>query len=74
MWAGFRLGSGQAYSPEWLLRVPSGFLMAGLCVAGGLFLGVHAAREFAEGIKGWKKLLFALGLLIPGTVFFRLSV
>ena len=69
MWAGFHLGSGQAISPEWLLRMPSGFLIAGLCMAGGLFLGVYAGKEFAEGGKGWRKrTLVALAMLLTGEI------
>ena len=65
MWVGFSLGSGHARSPEWLLRMPSGFLMAGLCAAGGLFLGVYAGREYAEDGKGWwKRGLTAVALVM----------
>jgi len=75
MWAGFRLGSGQANSPEWLLRVPSGFLMAGLLFAGGLLIVVPAGKAFAEGDKGWlKKTLIAASLLVPGAVILSLAV
>jgi len=75
MWAGYRLGSGQGYCPEWLLRVPSGFLMAGLLFAGGLFQGYHAAMEFAENSKGWRKrTLIALGMLMPGGVIISLAL
>jgi hypothetical protein len=41
LWAGFRIGSGQTHDLSWILRMPSGFLMAGLCLAGGLLLGVY---------------------------------
>ena len=75
MWSGYRLGSGQAHSPEWLLRMPSAFLMAGLLSAGGLFLVVHAAREFAEGEKGWwKQTLAALTMLVAGAALAMLGM
>ena len=67
MWAGFLLGSDQVYSPAWLLRMPSGLLMGGLCLAGGLFLGVYAGQEFAKGHRGWwKRMLVALAKLVAG--------
>ncbi|MDR2819946.1 MAG: hypothetical protein LBB60_05400 [Desulfovibrio sp.] len=49
LWTGFRTGSGQVHDPVWILRMPSGVLMGGLLLGGGLFLGVHAAGEFADG-------------------------
>ena len=67
LWAGFRLGSGRAHPPELLLRMPSGLLMGGLLLGGGLFLGLHAAKEFADGGGEWKKrMLAALAMLVPG--------
>ena len=69
MWAGFCLGTGQTQSMVLILRVPSGILMGALCLAGSLFLGVHAGREFAVEGKGWRKKVFvALALLILGGV------
>ena len=52
MWAGYCLGSRYVQDMTLILRMPAGFLMAGLLAASGLFLGVHAAREFAEGGNG----------------------
>jgi cell division protein ZapA (FtsZ GTPase activity inhibitor) len=75
MWAGFHMGSGHAQSPVWLLRVPSGVLMGGLFLAGGLFLGVRAGSEFAEVGKGWKKsMAFALAMLVAGGVIVSLAL
>ena len=69
MWAGFCLGSGQVQSMALILRMPSGILMGALCLAGSLFLGVHAGREFAEEGKGWrKKALVALAMLVVGGI------
>jgi hypothetical protein len=43
--------------------------MGGLLLGGGLFLGVHAAKEFADGGGKWKKrMLVALAMLIPGAI------
>jgi hypothetical protein len=75
LWAGFCIGSGQAHPPELMLRMPSGILMGGLLLGGGLFFGVHAARVFADGGGEWKKrMLVALVMLIPGGVMVSLSL
>jgi hypothetical protein len=67
MWAGFCIGSGQARPPAFLFKMPSGILMGGLCISGGIFLGVNAAKDFAEGGKRWRKVMcMALGLLVSG--------
>ena len=72
LWAGFQIGSGQGRETAWILRVPSGILIGGLLLGGGLFLGVHAAMAFAEGEKAWKrKILVALVMLVPGGAVFR---
>jgi hypothetical protein len=71
MWAGFLLGTGEMNTPVWLLRMPSGFIMAGLCMAGGLYLGVHAGWAYADEAKGWlKKAFVALVMLIAGGAVF----
>lgn len=70
MWAGFRIGSGQPHDLLLILRMPSGALMGGLALAGGLCLGVHAAREFAEGERTQRKELFVtVLLLVAGSMF-----
>jgi hypothetical protein len=75
LWAGFHIGSGQAHDPVRILRVPSGLFMGGLCLVGGLFLGVHAARVFADGGGEWKKrMLAALAMLIAGGVMVSLAL
>jgi hypothetical protein len=75
LWAGFHAGSGQAYDPAWILRMPSGLLMGGLLLGGGLFLGVHAARGFADGGGEWKRrMLAALAMLVPGGVMVSLAL
>jgi hypothetical protein len=69
LWAGFQIGSGQRRDTAWILRMPSGISIGGLLLGGGLFLGVHAARAFAEGGKKWKKAaLIALDMLIAGGI------
>jgi hypothetical protein len=75
LWAGWRIGSGQAHPPELLLRVPTGMVMGGLCVAGGIFLGACAAKEFSEGHSGWRKrMLTALAFLLPGAGVFSFAL
>ena len=75
MWAGYSIGSGQARVPALILRMPSGLLMGGLALAGGLFLGVRAGKEFAEGGKGWRRtILIALALLLAGGAVFSLAL
>jgi hypothetical protein len=75
LWAGFCIGSGQAQPLALWLRMPSGVLMAGLCLATGLFLGVYAGREFAEGGKGWwQRMLVALVMLATGGILTGLGL
>ena len=75
LWAGFRIGSGRAHDPAWIPRMPSGLLMGGLLLGGGLFLGLHAAKEFADGGGEWKKrMLAALAMLIAGATLAGLGV
>jgi hypothetical protein len=75
LWAGFHIGSEQGHNPAWILRMPSGILIGGLLLGGGLFLGVHAAREFAEGGGEWKKMmLIVLVMLIAGGALAGLGV
>lgn len=75
LWAGFCIGSGQAHDLSWVLRMPSGFLIAGLCLATGLFCGFVAAKSFAGAEKGWyKTALAATAFLVTGGVIFGLAV
>jgi hypothetical protein len=75
LWAGFCLGSGRVHPPELLLRMPSGIVMGGLCLAGGVFLGIHAAKDFSEGRSGWqKRMIVALVMLVPGGIVFSLAL
>jgi hypothetical protein len=74
LWAGFQIGSGQGHHPAWILRMPSGLLVGGLLLGGGLFLGVHAAKEFADGGKWKKRMLVALAMLVPGGMMVSLAL
>lgn len=70
MWAGYCLGSKRVQDMALILRMPSGFLMGGLCLAGGLFLGVYAIRQNAEEEDGWWKIgvaalmMFSVGVVV----------
>jgi hypothetical protein len=58
-----------------MLRMPSGLIIGGLCLMGGVLLGVRAAKIFAEGEKGWRKaMLAALALLLPGAASVSLAL
>jgi hypothetical protein len=49
--------------------------MGALALGGGLFIGVHAARSFAEDGGEWKKrVLAALALLVTGGALVGLGV
>ena len=75
MWAGFHLGSGQGYGAFRILRMPSGVLMGGIALFGGLCLGVHTAREFAEGDRAWKKeAAIVAAMLTAGGALFGLGI
>ena len=75
LWAGYSLGSGKTQPPDLLLRMPSGWLIGGLCLAMGLFRGVVTAGNFAASETGWGKgLLMALGFLMAGAVMVSFSI
>lgn len=75
LWAGYSLGSGQTHPPALILRMPVGVIVGTLGLSGGIFLGVMAAKEFAEGHTRWRKgLLAALGCILPGGWIFSLTV
>jgi len=70
MWAGYSMGAKQSFGVFQILRMPSGFLMAGLCLAVGLFLGVYAIRQNVDERKGWWKIgvaalmMFSVGIVV----------
>lgn len=75
LWAGYSIGTGQTQPPALWLRMPSGWLIGGLCLATGLFCGAVTARRFAGAEKGWGKSLFVtFGFLLAGAVIFSLSI
>ena len=69
MWAGYSLATRNVQEMALVLRMPSGFLMGGLCLAGGLFLFVYTGKDFSAGEDGWwKRGIAALVLLVVGGV------
>jgi hypothetical protein len=71
MWAGYSIGSGQTQPPALLLQMPVGIITGALCFSGGIFFGVLAAKNFADGNAVWRKRLLAAlcGLFLGGLVF-----
>lgn len=66
LWAGFRIETGRDVPLAAVLHMPSGWLISGLCLTVGLFYGVIAAREFAEGNRRWcKRFLAAIICFLP---------
>jgi hypothetical protein len=45
----------RTHPPDLMLRMPSGLLMGDFCIAGGVFPGLSAAKDFAEGHTAWRK-------------------
>ena len=75
LWAGFRIDAGQDMPLAAVLHMPSGWLICGLCLVGGVFCGGVAAKEFGEAEKGWwKKGGIAIFFIMVGTLLFSLSL
>lgn len=55
LWAGFRIDTGRNVPLAAILHMPSGWLISGLCLVAGVFCGIVAARDFAEGNRRWCK-------------------
>ena len=64
LWLGFQIGSGQTQPPAMLLRMPVGFVLAGIGLFGGILFGTYAARSFSEGNPGWKKNLGIASVIV----------
>jgi hypothetical protein len=75
MWAGFSIGSGQTHPPAILLKMPVGVIISAMFFTVGIFFGFLAAKDFADGEVRWRKrLLAAIGCLLPGGTVFGLAV
>lgn len=69
LWAGFRIDTGRDMPLAAVLHMPSGWLISGLCLAGGVFCGGVAAKEFAEAKRRWwKKGITAFGFTTVGVM------
>lgn len=75
MWLGFQIGSGQTLPPAMLLRMPVGFVLAGIGLFGGILFGTYAARSFSEGKPGWKKSLgIASGIVLVSMLILSTTI
>ena len=75
MWLGFQIGSGQTQPPVMLLRMPVGFVLAGIGLFGGILFGTCAARSFSEGNPGWKKNLgIASGIVLVSMLILSTTI
>ena len=69
LWAGFRIDTGRDVPLAAILRMPSGWLIRGLCLAVGLFYGVIAAREIGGGNRRWSKRFLAAIICLLSSVW-----
>ncbi len=74
MWAGFRMGAGEAVPIAAWLRMPSGYLMGGLSGVCAFFCAGVAARHFANSEKEWYWYSAAACVLFFVSVLLVLSV
>lgn len=75
LWAGFRIDTGRDMPLAAILHMPSGWLISGLCLAGGVFCGALTAKGFAEARRGWwKNGGIAILFVMLGTLLFSLSL
>ncbi len=75
MWAGYCFGSREVHDIYWVLRMPSGFLTAGIALAGGLCVGFYAVREYAYEEKIlWKQAVVSLVLTVGAMVLVRATL
>lgn len=75
MWVGFSIGSGQTHPPTLLLKMPAGFVIAGLVFSGGIALIYKAATTYAAG-KTVEKIpaLSGLGLVALGATILGITL
>ena len=70
MWAGYAIGLGKPVSPDLLLRVPAGLVLAAVSLGSGIFLLLQGAHEFAASrAKTFrKKAAVGLGAVLVGAL------
>ena len=74
LWAGFRIDTRRDMPLAAILHMPSGWLISGLCLAGGVFCGCLTAKQFSYAEKGWgKKGIITIILVTMGGLLFSLS-
>ncbi|WP_337637682.1 hypothetical protein [Bilophila wadsworthia] len=74
LWAGFRIDTRRDMPLAAILHMPSGWLISGLCLAGGVFCGCLTAKQFFYAEKGWgKKGIITIILVTMGGLLFSLS-
>lgn len=54
-WLGYSLGVGKIQPLPLILQSPVGFLLAGILLCGGVYIGAYAAKAFLEVNSVWKK-------------------
>ena len=71
LWAGFRICTGGDMPLAAVLHMPSGWLISGLCLAGGVFCGCLTAKQFSCAEKGWGKkgLITIIFVTMDGLLF-----
>lgn len=75
LWAGFRIDTGEDIPLAAVLHMPPGWLISGMCLAGGLFCGVLSVKSLVEAEKmWWKKGLVALFFLMLGAIIFNHTI
>lgn len=71
MWAGYAIGSGRPVSPDLLLRVPAGLVLAAVALGSGIFLLLQVAHDAASASKAKtfkKKVAIGLGAVVIGAL------
>ena len=74
MWAGYCFGSKKIHDMHVILHMPSGYLISGLCLAGGVFMLAYALRK-DNVVEGWWKMgLIGFVMVIVGGVIVGLAM
>ncbi len=73
-WLGYGLGAGKIQGLPFILNMPVGFLVAGLLLCSGIFMGICAAKAFSEVDKVWRRYaLVAVVNIFLGVVVISIS-
>ena len=75
LWVGYGLGMGKMQELYTILRMPVGIVLSGGSFCGGIYLGLCAARAFADDNAIWKKYVYvAIPCIILGGMILRASL